>query len=472
MSTPVQPSSTLAAGATRAPAGEAAESAAEQPWPSPAKSWYAVGIFAVALMLDFLDRGVIALLVQPIKHDLNLSDTQMGLLMGTAFIIFYLLLGLPIARLADSRSRRAIIGWGIAIWSVATAACGLARSFWPFFGTRIGVGVGEACNGPATFSMMADMFPKEKLARAIATLNFGFVIGNGIATIIGGAVILFVSGHGDFHFPALGTVHPWQVTFFAVGLPGLIVAALLSTVIEPPRRGRMRAASPAQARSKKAIPVREVVRFLAANKTTYGPMFLGLACSNIVAFGIQAWAPTFFVRTYGWTIPHYAFVVGVLMLVLFPIALIPGSMVAEWLTRKGYDDANLRLTLFTLVADVPFYIAFALMPTPALSLACLGMTFLIASFSIGAQNAALQIITPNEMRAQITALFLFIFNTFGTGIAPLVVGLVTNHVIGSEARVGESIALTAAVFGPLAVLITWSGLKPYGRSVARARAWD
>ncbi|MGH8149866.1 MAG: MFS transporter, partial [Steroidobacteraceae bacterium] len=200
MSTAAAESGAAAPGAT----------AAEQPWPSPSKAWYAVAIFALALMLDFLDRGVIALLVEPIKHDLGLSDTQMGLLMGPAFIVFYLLLGLPIARLADSRSRRAIIAWGIGIWSLMTAACGLVRSFWPFFGTRVGVGVGEACNGPATFSMMTDMFPQEKLARAIATLNFGFVAGTGVATIVGGAIILFVSEHGDFHLPLLGTVHPWQ----------------------------------------------------------------------------------------------------------------------------------------------------------------------------------------------------------------------------------------------------------------------
>ena len=233
-----------------------AGSGAGQPWPSPGKSWYAVGIFALALMLDFLDRGVIALLVQPIKHDLHLSDTQMGLLMGPAFIILYLTLGLPIARLADSRSRRAIVGWGIGIWSLMTAACGLVGSFWPFFGTRVGVGVGEACNGPATFSMMADMFPKEKLARAIATLNFGSVAGSGIATLIGGAIIDYVSHHGDFHIAVVGVVHPWQATFFAVGLPGIVISLLYLTISEPPRRGRMRSAGDAAARADKTVSVR------------------------------------------------------------------------------------------------------------------------------------------------------------------------------------------------------------------------
>jgi MFS family permease len=300
-------------------------------------------------------------------------------------------------------------------------------------------------------------------------MNFGFVAGSGFATILAGWIILFVSGVGSVHVPLIGSLHPWQVTFIAVGLPGVVVAALFATVIEPIRRGRMIAAPGAT--PGRAIPVRDLLRFLAAHKTTYAPMFLGLACQSVVAFGIQNWAPTFFVRTYGWTIPRYAFTAGILMLLLFPIGLIPGSLFAEWLTRKGYEDANLRVTVMALGAFLPFGIAFALMPTATLAIACLAATFLVTSFSIGPQNAALQIVTPNEMRGQVTAFFLLIFNLFGTGLAPLVVGFVTNYVIGSEAKVGQSIALTAAIMGPLALLILWSGLKPYARSVAQARAW-
>jgi MFS family permease len=309
--------------------------APERPWPTPGQAWYAVAIFAIALMFNFLDRGVIALLVEPIKRDLHLSDTAVGFLMGPAFVIFYLFLGLPIARLADSRSRRAIIGVGLALWSAMTALCGLAQSFGTLFALRIGVGVGEACSGPATYSMMADMFPKERLARAIATMNFGFVAGTGLATILAGWVILFVSGADSFHLPLIGSVRPWQATFIAVGLPGVVVAALFTTVIEPARRGRMTASTGATLALGRAIPVRDLLSFLAVNKTTYLPMFLGLACQSVVAFGIQNWAPTFFVRTYGWTIPHYAFTAGILMLLLFPVGLIPGSLLAEWLTRKG-----------------------------------------------------------------------------------------------------------------------------------------
>src|SRR5262245_22283954 len=165
-----------------------ARDATSEAWPSPARDWYGVFVFALALMINMLDGGIVPLLVGPLKRDLGLSDTQMGWLMGPVFVIFYVLLGLPIARLADYKSRRAILGVGVTVWSFMTSLCGLAQGFWQLFACRIGVGSGEACSGPATFSMLADLFPKEKLPRAIAVLNFGFYAGNGLALIISGTL--------------------------------------------------------------------------------------------------------------------------------------------------------------------------------------------------------------------------------------------------------------------------------------------
>jgi len=482
----------LPAGQSAAAPGATPPAAGEAPWPRPAQAWWAVAVFALALMFNFLDRGVIGLLVPPIEHDLHLSDTQIALLMGPAFIIFYVVLGLPIARLVDSRSRRAIISVGIVLWSLLTACCGLARTFGSFFLCRIGVGVGEACNGPATYSMLADLFPKERLARAVSVMQFGFVAGNGIATILAGAVIAFVSTVDVVHVPLIGALRPWQATFLAVGLPGLIIAVLFSTVIEPPRRGLMTQArgvaatgaaaseapasgvapSAAPAPRQGAIPIREVVRFIRANRTTYAPMFFSLALQSIVTFGILNWAATFFVRTYGWTIPQFAYTNGLLQLLLFPIMLIPGSLLAEHWARQGRDDANMRVTLLSSILYAPTAVALGLMPSAPLAMACLGVGYLVSALQFGPINAAIQSVTPNEMRGQVTALYLFVFNTFGTGLAPLAIGLVTDHVIGSEAKLGLSIALTAAVLEPLVLLIMWAGLKPYARSIARARAWS
>ena len=443
-------------------------SATEQPWPRPAQARYAVAVFAIGLTFLFLDRGVLPLLVEPIKQDLHISDTKVGLLMGPAFIFFYLILGLPIARLVDSRSRRAIIAFSIGAWSLMTAATGLTRNFLIMLLCRVGVGVGEAGNGPATYSMMADLFPPERLSRAISFMQFGFVAGNSLALMLTGAIIGWLSASRVYHLPVLGEVHGWQLTFFLVGLPGLIVTVLAMRMIEPARRGRMRAAQATA--SRRAIPVRDVLRYMGQNWGAYASMFLGLAFQSIVTFGIISWAPTFFVRTYGWTIPHFALVSGVLFL-LFGVGLIPGSLFGEWLTRRGYHSAYLLVTALTASVYVPLAIILPLMPSGALAMLVMGLTFLVSGFSPGPQNAALQLITPNEMRGQVTALFLFIFNVFGTGLAPFVIGLVTNYVVGSEAKLGESIMITAAVLGPISVALMWLGIRPYARSVARSESW-
>jgi MFS family permease len=301
------------------------------------------------------------LLIGPIKHDMQLSDTKASLLVGFAFVFFYLFLGVPIARLVDTKSRRVIIGAGIAIWSLMTAFCGLAQNFVQLFVARIGVGVGEACNGPATFSMMSDLFPREKLPRAIAVLNFGFVAGTGLALLLGGAVIHFVSNMGPIELPLLGALRPWQITFLLVSLPGFLVAALFATVPEPLRRGRIAGVA------MKSIPVADVLRFLKDNRWAYGPMFLGLACNVVLHFGAAAWVPTFFIRTYGWTAARAGVLQGSIVICTAPFALMIGSALSEWFTRKGYADANMRVTLIAIAGSTPCAILYPLMPTPELA---------------------------------------------------------------------------------------------------------
>jgi MFS family permease len=444
----------------------------QPPWPSPKKAWYAVGVFALVLMLNFLDRGIVSLLIGPLKRDLGLTDTEIGYIIGLAFACFYAILGLPIARLADSKSRRFIIGVGIATWSLMTALCGLAQSFWQLFLARVGVGVGEACNGPATFSMLADLFPREKLPRAIAVLNLGFTSGTGIALIIGAAVIQALSATPVVTLPIIGTLHSWQLTFMIVGVPGLLVSLLLRTVVEPARRGRMSGEIGVAGTPMRAIPIKDVVAFIKHNRKTYGPMFLGLAFQTVLAFGVAAWTPEFFRRTYGWTAPEAGFAQGLIFLVVWPLGLIPGSMFAEWLTKKGYDDANLRVTIICLAVFIPFAALAPLMPTPALSLTMLALQGFVISFSIGPQNAALQVITPGEMRGVITALFLFMFNIIGFGLGPSIVAAFTDKVFHDESMLRYSLSTTVAILGPLALITLWSGLRSYGKSVAQSRAWQ
>jgi MFS family permease len=443
----------------------AANPGAEKPWPSRGRAWYAVFVFAVVLCVNFLDRGILPLLVQPIKRDLGLTDTEISLLMGFAFVMFYVILGLPIARLVDRSSRRRIIGIGVALWSGATALCGFAHSFVQLFLARVGVGVGEACTGPATYSMLADLFPREQLPRAVSVLNFGFIAGIGLSAILGGTVIGAVEHLPPITLPVVGLLRPWQLTFLAVGIPGLLVALLMGTVVEPIRRDLV-AANVTGGATGSSIPIREVMRYLWSNRAVYGPMYGALALQSIPSQGAISWGPAFFIRVHHWTPRHVGLAFGTVTLLVAPPALMIGGLLAERLAKRGYHDANLRVQLLAICLWIPGAVAMPLMPTPALALATFGVSLFFAMMAPGPQNAALQSVTPNRMRGQATALFLFVFNIVGFGCGATVIALITDHVFHDETRVGSALALATAILGPLSAWALVRGLKPYGRLIA------
>ena len=199
--------------------------------------WYAVFMLLLAYVLSFVDRIIMSLLVTPIKEDLGTTDAQMGLLMGFAFALFYTVIGIPIARLSDVKSRTMIVAVGIFLWSLMTAACGLARSFFQLFLARVGVGVGEAALSPAAYSMISDYFTEDKLGRAIAVYQSGGLFGGGLAFIIGGAVVSMIISSDATSLTFVGILKPWQIAFLIVGLPGILMAFLMLTVKEPTRTG-------------------------------------------------------------------------------------------------------------------------------------------------------------------------------------------------------------------------------------------
>jgi MFS family permease len=442
----------------------------EKPWPSRGRAWYAVFVFALVLCVNFLDRGILPLLVQPIKRDLGLTDTQISLLMGFAFVMFYVILGLPIARLVDRSSRRRIIGIGVALWSGATALCGLAHTFVQLFLARVGVGVGEACVGPATYSMLADLFPREQLPRAVSILNFGFIAGIGLSAILGGTVIGVMEHLPPITLPLVGLLRPWQMTFLTVGIPGLLVALLMGTVVEPLRRdfaATAAAGSPAGPSTGQAsIPIREVLHYLWSNRRVYGPMYLALALQSIPSQGMIAWVPTFFIRVHHWSPRDVGLAFGAVTLIVAPFGLMLGGLLAERLAKRGYHDANLRVQLLAICLWIPGAVLVPMMPTPVLALAAFGVSLFFAMMAPGPQNAALQSVTPNRMRGQATALFLFIFNIVGFGCGPTVIALITDYLFHDEARVGSALALATIVLGPLSAWALARGLKPYGQLIA------
>lgn len=270
-------------------------------YPSSARAWVTVAILMVAYVLSFVDRQILNLLVEPIRRDLMISDTQMSLLMGLSFALFYTVCGIPLGRVADTRSRRGLIAVGILFWSAATAACGMAKMYWQFLLCRIGVGVGEAALSPAAYSLIADSFPAERRATAISVYSMGVYLGSGLAFLVGGLVIQFASAQGDVTLPVLGEVRPWQLIFLILGVAGVLFTLLMLAVKEPARRG---------AGAGVAVPLSEVGRYIRANRRTVLLHNFGFAGLAFAGYGSAAWVPTFYIRTYGWDAGQVGIVYG------------------------------------------------------------------------------------------------------------------------------------------------------------------
>jgi MFS family permease len=417
-----------------------------------------VFVFAVALTLNFLDRQLLSLLATPIKRDLGLTDTQFSLLVGFMFVLFYLGVGIPISRLVDRGPRKWIIGAGILLWSLMTAACGLAGNFWQLALARMGVGVGESCNGPATYSMTADMMPRAQLGRAISIINIGIVAGTGLAMLVGGWLVVWLTRVGMVEVPLLGAMKPWQLTFLIVGLPGIIWAGVLvATVPEPPRSGKPEVPS-----------FGAVLAYLVRWRAAFLPMVIAVGVKSMLSFGTTVWAPSFFERRFGWTPGTPGIPLGLLALVVLPLGLWLGGWLGDRLVKAGRDDAYMRVVLWASCGVVPFAILFPLMPTPALALAMLGGSLFCASVGGGPANTAIQVVTPSRMRGTVSALYIAVFNLIGYGLGPWMVARLTDGLFQDESRLPASLAITAALLGPLGLLFSALALRPYAAAVRHA----
>lgn len=448
---------------------ELSEVKAGNDWHRPRYAWYVVVILTLAYTLSFIDRQIIALLVGPIKEDLGLSDFEISLLQGLAFASFYTLLGLPIGRLVDRRSRRAIIAAGIFLWSLMTVTCGLARTYAQLFAARIGVGVGEATLSPAAYSMIADYFPKEKHARALNFYFAGVYLGTGLAFILGGAVIALVAEAGEVVLPLLGEIQAWQVTFIAVGLPGLLFVLVMLTVREPKRRGLMRRAG---GQGVAEITLKQALGFIGSRWRLYLPLFFGFAFHALVGYASASWTPEFFIRTFDMARTDVAYVFGLLVLVFSTSGLLAGGWLADWLEARGNAGAKIKVAIGgNLLMFLPA-VLFPLMPTPASAFSVLAVALFFSGVPYGVGAAAIQAITPNQMRGLVTASYLFVINVIGLGLGPSVVALFTDFVFADEARLGWSIAATTALSIPLATGFLWLCLKPYLRARKAAEAWQ
>lgn len=445
------------------PAAEASATPAEAP-PAPRLGvyrWYVVGVLFVAYAFSAIDARVLTLLVGPIKADLGLTDFQISLLQGFAFALLYSVAAMPIGRFVDGAARRTpLMVVGVLFWSVMTMACGLAKSFSALFLTRVGVGIGEATLSPTAYSLISDYFEKQRRALAISFYSIGYPIGGGLALILGGVLLERFTRTGPADLGIFGTLEPWQMVFVAVGLPGIIVAALVATIKEPPRSetGGLGLAG--------GIPIRQVLAYIRERWRLYGMLIGVTALSGLLAIGTSLWYPTFLIRTYGMSPGEVGLYYGTLMLVCGTIGTIGGGWFSGILIRRGRTDANLRIMLFaTIVKALPLVIG-PLMPTATLALAFMAVGTLVGQASQGVILTAIQDVTPNRMRGQVTALTLLAVNLIGLGLGSSIIAAITDFGFGDEGALRYAIAITGAVMLPIMVVMLATGMGRYRAAIA------
>ena len=326
---------------------------------SPRYAWYVVAVLTLANISGNIDQQILSYLVRPLKRDFGISDVQVSYLIGLAFAVFFTVLGLPIARLADRSNRRNIMAGGVTLWSIFTALCATAKSYGALLLLRMGVGVGEATLNAPGVSLLSDYFPRERLGRAMSVYSMGIFLGSGAAYAIGGSIVGLLGIAGSRHIPVLGQVHPWQLVFLAVGLPGLALGALIFfTVREPERQATLPSAQ---------LPLRVLYRYVGANRRTFLTLGLGFAMSSMVNLSLVAWLPTFLTRTYGWNEGQAGRVQGALTATVGVAAVLFGGWLSDRCVKRGRVDGPLRVGMIGAAGMLVAASAFPLMPTPALA---------------------------------------------------------------------------------------------------------
>ena len=428
-------------------------------WPSPLYGWYTAVVLLLAYTFSFVDRQVLNLLVTPIQADLQISDFQIALLQGPAFVLTYVLMSVPLGRLVDRFHRVTIMIGGLLAWSAATVACGLSRSFAQLGFSRLGVGAGEAAMTPAAWSVLSDTFPPEKLAGPISVYLMGPYLGAGLAMIAGAEVLDWSREAERIALPLIGELAPWQFTFVAVGLPWLLVAALLLSIREPTRKGRT-------SQTRDAPPWNSVFAFVSKHARIYAALLIGAPFIVVMLYGLQGWIPTVMVRVYDWDLAQAGRVYGVVALLAGSGGVLTGPWVARRLEARGHADAPLRLATLAAAAAA---VAMALLPWQSdahAGLACVALASFFVTLPLALVASALQLVTPNEMRGVVVGAYVVTTNVIGLALGPTLVAASTDYLFRDPGAVAWSLALVSAVAGPIAVVILAFGMKPYTRRMA------
>jgi MFS family permease len=447
--------------------------AGSQPWPPESAGWFALAAIIFATFVTFFDQTVFAMLAERIKASFGISDATLGFLLGPASVIAYVIVGIPLARLVDIYARKYVLAAGIAVLGTIMALGGLAQNFGQLIGSRLFVGASSSANGPGSYSLLVDAFRPMRIPLVFALIQLGYIGGSSLGNIIGGQMIAWTATMPEkisiLGIPAFN----WQLVLVIIGSLGLLAGAILLLVREPPRR------SPPDAHrlvARDAPLGRKIAAFMGwdaavaiwQRKQVFLPLFAALALSAVESQGLPAWRVPFIARTYGWNEAEIGALLGTLLLFSMLAGIAAGGFFVTWLGKR-YKDANIRATAIIFACTTVTTISAPLMPTGELAIAAMALGTFFGLAGAPAQNAAIQRITPNEKRGQVSALYLFMFTFFGA-MGSFVIGWVSTYIVGDEDKIWEAILITAVIFLPTATYLMYRGIRPYREEVERLEA--
>jgi MFS family permease len=437
-----------------------AERAGDAPFPPKSLAWRMAGTLAVAWFIAYMDRQVFSVLAESLRRDLGLSDTQLGLVQGLAFALFFATAGLPLGRLADRANRRNLLIFGVLAWSLMTVCCGLAHNFWQLFAARVGVGVGEACLAPATLSIIADYFRPERRGMPMSAMLIGNNLGAASSTLLGGLILQTFGPRPRPVLPVIGAVQPWQMVFLLLGGLGVLVALLLLTVREPRRRERAAATGPRPS----------FLAYMKPHARAFSTLYLAYGLNSFVGNAVSAWGIVLLIRVHHLPPAQAALIIAGIVITAGSLAGILGGALSDGMARRYPADGRMRL-MFLTVPIMGLLCALLFVPDNLwAALAAFASVPLFSSMTIGSSYSAIQDLVPNELRGQAMSLTALLNIALGLGSAPTAVALVTDYVFHDPMKLSYSIAAVVAPASVAGTVLVALGLGAYARAVAARRA--
>ena len=443
---------------------------ADRTYPKRSYAWFVAVLLMPFYVLSFMDRIIIAVLIEPIKADLSLSDVQISLLGGLSFALFYSIVGIFIGRLADSMNRPLLISCGVFIWSLTTALCGFVGRFWQLLLLRMGVGLGEAALLPSTLSLLADYFPPQRIAAPTSVFLFGAPIGIGLSFVTGGYLLEtangLVAGPDWASLPIVGDMAAWQLVLFFLGTIGMLMTVALLSVREP---RNARPATPAgghaasTAHGAEAAKLPEVSAYARRHGVAIWTLYFGMALISLAAYAQGLWDFAFLSRTYGISPGEIGLRYGMVQLFGGLAGMFFGGFLADRLSTRGVEAASLKMVVVGAAIATPFSFLYPMAGTASASLWLMVIAIFGSNMCFACAASAVQRMFPGTMLGLAAGIYYFISNAIGMGVGPTAVASLTQYVYADPNSVDLSLMWVGGLSRGLAFVLILAGVPAYLR---------